>query len=97
MDDTHIPASARPERREKRTKRGLTPPLKKSSSHPDADRYNRDKRDAKDGGTDPRVAKWAMDACLVVSGSDDPSKPVAMPTLVLGMAPLRKPRDHMFY
>ncbi|HEY5109687.1 MAG TPA: hypothetical protein VII96_08790, partial [Acidimicrobiales bacterium] len=33
----------------------------------------------------------AMDACLVVSGSDDPSKPAAMPTLVLGMAPLRRP------
>jgi hypothetical protein len=32
-----------------------------------------------------------MDACLVVSGSDDPSTPAAMPTLVLGMAPLRKP------
>ena len=27
----------------------------------------------------------------MVSGSDDPSKPVAKPTLVLGMAPLRKP------
>ena len=91
VDDTHIPAFARPERREKRAKKGLTPPLKKSSSDPDAGWYNRDKRDAKDGGTDPRVAKWAMDACLVVSGGDDPSKPVAMPTLVLGMAPLRKP------
>ena len=91
VDDTHIPAFARPERRQKRTKKGLTPVLTRSSSDPDAGWYSRDKRDAKDGSTDPKVTKWAMDACLVVSGSDDPSKPAAMPTLVLGMAPLRRP------
>ena len=91
VDDTHIPAFARPDRREKRTKKGLTPALIRSSSDPDAGWYSRDKRDTRDGGTDPRIAEWSLDACLVVSGSDDPSEPAAIPTLVLGMAPLRKP------
>ncbi len=91
VDGTHIPAFARPERREIRKKKGLTPALIRSSSDPDAGWYSRDKRDAKDGNTDPKVTVWAMEASLVVSGSDDPAKPAAMPTLVLGMAPLHKP------
>jgi hypothetical protein len=91
VDATPIPAFARAERREKREKKGLTPALIRSSSDPDAGWYSRDKRDAKDGGTDPKVTIWAMEASLVVSGSDDPYNPAAMPTLVLGMAPLHKP------
>jgi len=90
VDATPIPAFARPERRERRTKKGLTPALLRSSSDPDAGWYSRGKRDVKDGGTDPKVTIWAMEATLVVSGSDDPCDPSAMPTLVLGMAPLHK-------
>jgi len=91
VDGTHIPVFARPERRERRKTKGKTPALIRSSSDPDAGWYSRDKRDAKDGNTDPKVTVWAMEASLVVSGSDDPSEPSAMPTLVLGMAPLHKP------
>jgi hypothetical protein len=91
VDGTPIPAFARPARRERRTKKGLTPALIRSSSDPDAGWYSRDKREAKDGNTDPKVSIWAMEASLVVSGSDNPDDPAAMPTLVLGMAPLHKP------
>ncbi len=91
VDATPILAFARPERREKRKKKGLTPALIRSSTDPDAGWYSRDKRDIKDGNTDPKVTVWAMEASLVVSGSDDPDNPAAMPTLVLGMAPLHKP------
>ena len=51
----------------------------------------RDKRDAKDGTIDPKTTYWAHEANLVVSGTDDPSNPAAMPTLVVAMAPLCKP------
>lgn len=58
---------------------------------PDAGWHSRDKRDAKDGITDPKVIMWAHEATLVMIGTDDPTNPAALPTLVLGMAPLHKP------
>ena len=94
VDATPNPAFARPERRKKLNKsnrKGPKSALIRSSSDPDAGWYSRDKRDAKGGNTDPKVTQWAMEVTLVVSGSDDPCNPAAMPTLVLGMAPLHKP------
>jgi hypothetical protein len=91
VDGTPIPAFARPERREKRVKKGVTPKLTRSSTDPDAGYYHRDKRDAKDGSTDPKTTYWAHEANLVVSATDDPNHPAAMPSLVVAMAPLCKP------
>ena len=91
VDDTVIPAFARPSRREKRKKKGLRPKTLRYSSDPDADWYHRDKQEGPDRDPEAKLSIWGYEACLVVSGSDDPDEPSAMPTLVLGMAPLRKP------
>jgi len=91
VDDTVIPAFARPSRREKRKKKGIRPKTLRYSSDPDADWYHRDKQEGPDRDPEAKLSIWGYEACLVVSGSDDPDEPSAMPTLVLGMAPLRKP------
>jgi hypothetical protein len=91
VDDTVIPAFARPSRREKRKKKGVRPKTLRHSSDPDADWYHRDKQEGPDRDPEAKLSVWGYEACLVVSGSDDPDEPSAMPTLVLGMAPLRKP------
>ena len=91
VDDTVIPAFARPSRREKRKKKGVQPQTLRHSADPDADWYHRDKQEGPDRDPEPKLSIWGYDASLVVTGSDDPDEPAAMPTLVLGMAPLRKP------
>jgi hypothetical protein len=90
VDDTVIPAFARPSRREKR-KKGLRPKALRYSSDPDADWYHRDKQEGPDRDPEAKLSVWGYDLSLVVSGTDDPSGPSAMPTLVMGMSPLRKP------
>jgi len=91
VDDTVIPAFARPSRREKRKKKGVRPKTLRYSTDSDADWYHRDKQEGPDRDPEPKLSIWGYEACLVVSGSDDPDEPSAVPTLVLGMAPLRKP------
>jgi hypothetical protein len=91
VDATVVPAFARPARREKRTKKGVTPKTERHSSDPDADWYHRDKRDHLDSDPDPKLSVWGYEATLAVSGTDDPTEPAAVPTLAVGMAPLHKP------
>jgi hypothetical protein len=91
VDATVIPAFARPDRRERRTRKGVAPRVIRHSSDPDADWYHRGERTGRDGETESTFSVWGYEATLVVSGSDDPSEPQAMPTLVIGMAPLHKP------
>ena len=91
VDDTVIPAFARPSRREKRKKKGVQPLTLRYSTDSDADWYHRDKQEGPDRDPEAKLSLWGYDSCLVVSTSDDPDQPSAMPTLALGMAPLRKP------
>lgn len=91
MDDTVIPAFARPSRREKRTKKGVRPKTLRYSADSDADWHHRDKQEGPDRDPEPALSLWGFGLCLVVSGNDDPNENAAMPTLVLGMAPLRQP------
>jgi hypothetical protein len=91
VDDTVIPAFARPSRRKKRTKKGVRPETLRYSADSDADWYHRDKQEGPDRDPEPKVSIWGSEACLVVSCRDDPHEPSAIPTLVLGMAPLRQP------
>ena len=90
VDDTVIPTFARPARRKKRVKKGVTPPTIRHSTDPDADWYHRDKREGKDGEADPKKSVWGYEAALVVAGSDDPTQPAAIPSVVVGMV-LHKP------
>src|SRR5271166_236531 len=91
VDMTVIPAFARPDRRKQRTRKGTTPEVITHSADPDADWYHRGERSGRDGEVEPKFSVWGYEATLVVSGSDDPSDPQAMPSLVVGMAPLHKP------
>ena len=91
VDATVIPAFARPDRREKRKRKGVAPQVITHSSDPDADWYHREKREDPNGEIDSQFSVWGYEASLVVSGSDDPNEPGAMPSLVVGMAPLHKP------
>jgi hypothetical protein len=91
VDATVIPTFARPARRMKRKKKGVQPPTLRYSSDPDADWYHRDKRDESGDDGDPKMSVWGYEATLVVSGNDDPDQPAAVPSMVVGMAPLHKP------
>jgi hypothetical protein len=91
VDATVIPTFARPPRRDPRAKKGVPPKTHTYSSDPDADWYHRDKRDHLDGTADAKLSMWGYEATLVVSGNDEPDMPSAVPTMVLGMAPLHKP------
>ncbi len=91
VDATPIPTFARPDRRERRTKKGVAPVVKVHSADPDADWYHRDKRDHLDAAPDASVSQWAYEASLAVSGTDDPNGTALFPSLVVGMAPLHKP------
>jgi hypothetical protein len=91
VDATVIPAFARPDRREKRQRKGVKPKVIRHSTDPDADWYHRGERKGRDGETESSFSVWAYEATLVVSGADDPSEPQPMPSLVMGMAPLHKP------
>jgi hypothetical protein len=91
VDATLIPAFARPDRREKRTKKGVTPSVITHSADPDADWYHRGERIGRDGETEASFSVWGYEATLVVSAADDPNEPRAVPSLVIGMAPLHKP------
>jgi len=91
VDATVVPVFARPARREQRAKKKVTLKTTRYSTDPDADWYRRDKREAKNGDTSPRLSIWAFEATLVVSGSDDPSDPSAVPSLAMAMPPLHKP------
>jgi hypothetical protein len=81
---------ARPSRRERRTKKGVQPKTLRYSSDADADWYHRDKQEGPDRDPEAKLSIWGYYACLVVSGSDDPEQHSTTPTLVMGMAPLRK-------
>jgi hypothetical protein len=91
VDATVIPAFARPDRREKRKKRGVTPTVITHSSDPDADWYHRGERIGRDGETESAFSVWGYEATFAVSGADDPNEPHTVPSLVIGMAPLHKP------
>ena len=91
VDATVIRTFARPSRRDPRAKKGVTPTTHTYSSDPDADWYHRDKRDHLDGTADAKLSIWGYEATLVVSANDQPGQPAAVPTMVLGMAPLHKP------
>ncbi len=91
VDATVIPAFAWPALREKRKKKGVTPPTLRYSTDPDADWYHRERRDTPHGDSETRFAVWGYRATLMVSGNDEPGKPSAVPSMVMGMAPLHKP------
>jgi len=91
VDATVVPVFARPARTEKRTKKKVTPPTIRHSSDPDAGWYHRDKRKAENGEVSAGMTVLGYEATLVVSGSDDPSDPSVMPSLVTGMPPLHRP------
>jgi hypothetical protein len=91
VDATVVPAFARPDRREGRSKKNRKPIVITHSSDPDADWYRRDQREGEDGQVDQKRLVWGYEASLVVSGVDGRSEPGSFPTLVMGMAPLHKP------
>jgi len=91
VDDTVIEAFARPSRRERRKKKGVQPKTLRYSSDSDADWHHRDKQEGPNRDPEPGELYWGFDAALVVSCSDDPHKDAAIPTLIMGTAPLRKP------
>lgn len=90
VDATVVPTFARPDRRRKRTRKGTAPSVLVHSADPDADWYVRNPTEANPEGEADR-AYWGYEASLIVSGSDDPSRPQAFPSLVVGMATLHKP------
>jgi len=90
VDATVVPTFARPDRRHRRKRKGEAPTVVTHSADPDADWYIRNPTEGKPDGEADR-AYWGYEASLVVSGSDDPSKPQPFPSLVLGMATLHKP------
>ena len=91
VDATVIPAFARPARTLKRKRKGQPLVTVRHSSDPDAGLYHRDKRETLDGDTEAKMTIHGYEATLVVSGSDHPNQPSAMPTLVIGMAVLHRP------
>jgi hypothetical protein len=90
VDATVVPTFARPDRRHRRERKGEAPPVITHSADPDADWYVRNPTETRPDG-EPDKAHWGYEASLVVSGSDEPSKPQRFPSLVLGMATLHKP------
>ena len=93
VDATVVPTFARADRRRRRKTRGQTPEILVHSADPDADWYVRNPTEAKPDGEADK-AHWGYEASLVVSGSDDPSKPQTFPSLVIAMAILHKPGHH---
>ncbi len=90
VDATVVPTFARPDRRKKRTRKGVTPPIVVHSADSDGGWYVRNPTEANPDG-EPDKAYWGYEASLIVSGSDDPSRPQPFPSLTVGMATLHKP------
>jgi hypothetical protein len=90
VDATVVPTFARPDRRLQRKKRGEAPEVEVHSADPDGDWYVRHPTETRPVG-EPDRAYWGYEASLIVSGSDDPSRPQTFPSLVMGMATLHKP------
>jgi hypothetical protein len=90
IDATVIPAFARPDRRARRRAKSKPSRVLVHSADPDADWYVRgDQEDDEAGASGKSI--WGYEATLVVSGTDDPSGPQVIPSLVMGMAVLHKP------
>lgn len=90
VDATVVPTFARPDRRQKRKRRGEPPQVLTHSADPDADWYVRNPTDTRPDG-EPDRAYWGYEASLIVSGSDDPGRPQNFPSLTMAMATLHKP------
>jgi hypothetical protein len=90
VDGTVVPTFARPDRRERRTRRGTAPEVLVHSADPDADWHLRTPTEAHPAGEKDRPI-WGYEAAFAISGTDDPGRPQPFPSLVVGMATLHKP------
>ena len=90
VDATVVPTFAKPDRRHRRKRKGEAPPVVTHSADPDADWYVRNPTEAHPDGEADK-AHWGYELSMIVSGSDEPSKPQPFPSLAMGMAILHKP------
>lgn len=91
VDATVVRTFARPERRTQRRKGGPKGMVLKYSADPDAAWYHREP-DARDEDASPSThSVWGYEMTIVVAGTDDPDGEPAIPSIVVGMAPLHRP------
>jgi len=91
VDSTVVEAFARQELRARGKGKASERALLMHSADPDAAWYTRDSDGRDIPGTPNKKPIWGYDLSIVVAGNDDPNSEAAIPSLVVGMAPLHRP------